>query len=154
MSPMDAAWSVLKADTAQVYAPWSRQTMPLVIQGMVARESDRQGEEALQEALRVGHPGPIFEAPGVKAELMGGRARNPHDFLAPYRAAQGGSGRNFPTAGGPNNEPTIPTSPRRNPLPFDEAQYGANLRPLRPPIPQGYERDEQTGTLRLRPSEP
>lgn len=128
MKPIDAAWSVLKGDIDQIYGGigYSRQTMPPVIRGMLQRERERQSAKAVEESLRTGSMAPMFERIEPKAELTA-EARNPYDFLAPFRRKWGQSGRNWPTEGGPDNEQSIPTDrPLRLPRPFDEPQFNIN----------------------------
>lgn len=138
VSPMDAAWSVLKADIDQVYGfgGFSRQTMPPLVRGMLQRERERQSAKAVEESLRTGSMAPLAEWISPKAELSG-EARNRYDFLAPWNKQLGEGGRNFPTEGGPDNEPSIPyNKPWNIPRPFDQPQFSVpqQASPMTPPM--------------------
>ena len=135
-SPMDAAWSVLKADIDQVYGPggFSRQTMPPLVRGMLQRVREREGDKAVAESLRVGSMAPLFDRVEPEAELSG-KARNRYNFQAGQRKKWGQGGRNWPTAGGPDNEEQF--DPEFSPsLPFDEPQFSVpqQASPMTPPM--------------------
>lgn len=113
MSPLEQAWSLLKADRNQIIGGTyhTRQTMPPVVQAMVERQRERQGKAGVEAARATGNLGELFNQPEVRAELMGD-ARNNYDILARNRKMRGErGGRNWPTEGGPDNEPTPPQFP-------------------------------------------
>lgn len=97
-TPLELAWSVLKADARQIYdgmGRQARQTMNPNAASMADREERRLRAEAVKREGLAGH---FTDIPEVRTQLMG-RPRNEYS-----EAAVSVGSRNHPTEGGPENE--------------------------------------------------
>ena len=119
MSPLEHAWSILKADARQIYdstRQLARQTMNPNVASMARRENERRYKEHMEKVP--GLMGELTSPPPARIELMG-RPRNEYSPAA----VKVGS-RNYPTEGGPENETKLG--------PYDGAERQMHQHP--PPV--------------------
>ena len=117
MSPLEQAWSVLKADARQIYdstRQLARQTMNTNVASMADRENKRRYEEHMKKVP--GLMGELTSPPPARIELMG-RPRNEYSPAA----VKVGS-RNYPTEGGPENKTKLGPSDLRARFPEPEPE--------------------------------